>query len=294
MLVKVDGVRLFVDVESSGLVADGARMREKPVLLLLHGGPGFDHSGFKPDFATLGDVAQIIYYDHRGNGRSGGDDPAAWNLDQWGEDVKALCDVLGIAKPIVCGLSFGGFVAQAYATRYPDHPGKLILMSTAAKVDFAAIFEAFGRRGGPEIRAIAESYWTDPTAEGRARYIERCVPLYRFPAASNEAFGRAILKTDVALHFNGPAKEHGRMDHRDALSRISCPVLVMAGEEDPIMPIGFAEEIVRCLPAHLVHFERIAACGHVLHADAPDRVFPVLRDFILATPALSAGAAFSG
>jgi pimeloyl-ACP methyl ester carboxylesterase len=280
MLVEVNGARLYVDVENPGLVADGAGMREKPVLLLLHGGPGFDHTGFKPAFSVLGDVAQIIYYDHRGNGRSGGHDPATWNLDQWGEDVKALCDVLGIARPIVCGLSFGGYVAQAYATRYPDHPGKLILMSTAARVDFPAIFEAFGRRGGPEIRAIAEEYWTNPTAEGRALYIERCVPLYRFPPAPSDGFRRAILKTEVALHFNGPSNEQGRLDYRNALSRISCPVLVMAGEEDPIMPIGLGEEIVRCLPSHLVRFERIAGCGHVLHADAPDRVFSVVRDFI--------------
>jgi pimeloyl-ACP methyl ester carboxylesterase len=62
--------KLYVDVENSGLIPDGDRMREKPSLLLLHGGPGFDHSGFKPAFSALSDVAQIVYYDHRGNGRS--------------------------------------------------------------------------------------------------------------------------------------------------------------------------------------------------------------------------------
>ena len=136
MLVEVNGAKLYVDVENSGLIPDGARMSEKPTLLLLHGGPGFDHSGFKPAFSALSDVAQIVYYDHRGNGRSTGTDPATWNLTQWGDDVKGLCDALGIVKPIVCGLSFGGFVAQAYATRYPEHPGKLILLSTVAKIDF--------------------------------------------------------------------------------------------------------------------------------------------------------------
>ncbi|MBS7813583.1 alpha/beta fold hydrolase [Roseococcus pinisoli] len=280
MLVEVNGARLYVDVENPGLVPDGAGMREKPVLLLLHGGPGFDHTGFKPAFSALTDVAQVVYYDHRGNGRSSGSDPASWNLDQWGEDVKALCDALGVVRPIVCGLSFGGYVAQAYATRYPDHPGGLILMSTAAKVSYPAIFEAFRRRGGPEAEAVARSYWTHPTAESRARYFEHCLPLYRFPAVPNAAFGRAILKTEVALHFNGPDHEQGRLDYRDALSRISCPTLVMAGEEDPIMPIAFGEELMRCLPPHLVRFERIARCGHVLHADAPERVFSTLRDFI--------------
>ena len=49
------GVRLFVDVDGFGLVPEGPALREKPTLLLLHGGPGFDHSGFKPAFSQLAD-----------------------------------------------------------------------------------------------------------------------------------------------------------------------------------------------------------------------------------------------
>ena len=74
-----------------------------------------------------------------GNGRSEGNDSSTRNLAQWCDDVKGLCDVLGVVKPIVCGLSFGGFVAQSYATRYPDPPGKLILLSTAAEIDFPTV-----------------------------------------------------------------------------------------------------------------------------------------------------------
>jgi pimeloyl-ACP methyl ester carboxylesterase len=51
---------------------------------------------------------------------------------------------------MVCGLSFGGFVAQAYATRYPEHPGKLILLSSVAKIDFPIVFETFARLGAPK------------------------------------------------------------------------------------------------------------------------------------------------
>jgi pimeloyl-ACP methyl ester carboxylesterase len=140
--------RLFFDVEGAGLVADGPTMRTKPTLILLHGGPGFDHTTFKPAFSALADIAQIIYFDHRGNGRSTGNDPKSWNLTQWGDDVKGLCDAFGIEKPIVYGLSFGGFVAQSYATRHPDHPAKLVLASTAARIDFDEVFAAFERIGG--------------------------------------------------------------------------------------------------------------------------------------------------
>ncbi|CAA9272302.1 MAG: Hydrolase, alpha/beta fold family, partial [uncultured Acetobacteraceae bacterium] len=179
MFAEVNGVKLYFDVEGAGLVADGPLVRAKPTLVLLHGGPGFDHTIYKPAFSALADVAQIVYLDHRGNGRSAGSDPATWNLAQWGDDVRGLCDALGIDKPIVYGASFGGFVAQSYATRHPDHPAKLVLASTAARVEFDIVFEAFDRIGGPGARQVAEAYWLNPTAESRARYFEVCLPLYR-------------------------------------------------------------------------------------------------------------------
>ena len=87
MHVSVNGVRLFFDVEGAKLVPDGPVMREKPVLLLLHGGPGFDHSIYRPAYSALADVAQIVYLDHRGNGRSEDGPRESWNLAQWGDDV---------------------------------------------------------------------------------------------------------------------------------------------------------------------------------------------------------------
>ena len=281
MYVQVDGAKLYFDVEGAKLVPDGPAMREKPTLLLLHGGPGFDHTLFKPAFSALADVAQVVYLDHRGNGRSTGSDPAAWNLARWGDDVRGFCDALGIEKPVVYGSSFGGFVAQSCATRHPDHPGKLVLTSTAARVEFQTVFEAFERIGGPDARRVAETYWLDPTPERRARYFEVCLPLYRArPPADGDARRRAIVKDDVAMRFNGPANEHGRMDFRDALGGVRCPVLVMAGDRDPITPMAFSEAIAACLPPHLVRFERFAGCGHGVGPDDPERAFAVLREFI--------------
>jgi pimeloyl-ACP methyl ester carboxylesterase len=288
MHILVNGVRLFVDVANPGLVPDGDRMREKPALLMLHGGPGFDHVLFKDAFSALSDVAQVIFYDHRGNGRSEGDDPSTWNLAQWGDDVKGLCDALGIVKPIVCGLSFGGFVAQSYATRHPEHPGKLILLSTAAKIDFPSVFETFTRIGGAEIGTIAESYWSNPTAEGRAAYMQRCFPFSRHRRDRLAAPMRAIITDEVAIHFNGPRNEHGRFDFHDDLARVVCPVLMIGGEFDPIIPISLAEATARSLPAHLVRFERLANCSHQVHGDDPDAVFSLIREFIADGPTTAA------
>jgi pimeloyl-ACP methyl ester carboxylesterase len=282
MRITVNGTSLYFDVEGMGLVPDGPTMRAKPTLILLHGGPGFDHSMFKPAFSVLADVAQIIFLDHRANGRSVNTDPDTWTLAQWGDDVKGFCDALGIERPIVCGLSFGGYVAQSYATRHPDHPGKLILASTAAKRDLAQVLAAFERIGGSAARDVAERFWTNPTPETRATYLRVCHPLYRAkPADTSAAAARVIVNNDIVMHFNGPAGDLDTMDFRLALAKIRCPTLVMAGDRDPITPIAFSEEIVASLPAHLVRFERFANCGHIVHGDDPERAFAVIREFIL-------------
>ena len=281
MFVEVNGAKLYFDIEGAGLVPDGQAMRTKPTLLLLHGGPGVDHTIYKPAFSVLSDIAQVIYLDHRGNGRSSGDDPATWNLAQWGDDVRGFCDALGIEKPIVFGASFGGFVAQSYAIRHPGHPAKLILVSTAAKFDFPTVFDAFESLGGTEARQTAEAYWLAPSSETRLRYRDVCVPLYRArPSSDGHMLSRVIIRDAVAIHFNGPANEHGRMDFRQALQAVQCPVLLMAGDRDPITPILFSEEIAHCLPEHLVRFERFPDCGHSVQVDDPGRTFAVLRDFI--------------
>src|SRR5713226_5235001 len=107
MHVRINGVRLFFDVEGAKLVPDGPIMREKPTLILLHGGPGGDHSSYKPEMSALADICQVVYVDDRGNGRSDDGDREHWTLAQWGDDVKGLCDALEISKPIVLGISFG-------------------------------------------------------------------------------------------------------------------------------------------------------------------------------------------
>src|SRR2546426_9938109 len=90
MWARVNGVRLFFDVEGASLVPDGPSMREKPTVVLLHGGPGLDHSIYKPSFSSLADIAQVIFLDHRGNGRSEPGPQETWTLAQWGDGVRAF------------------------------------------------------------------------------------------------------------------------------------------------------------------------------------------------------------
>jgi len=285
MHITINGARLFFDVRGEKLIPDGPTMRERSTLLLLHGGPGGDHAMFRPAFDGLADIAQVIYLDHRGNGRSDHCTPDEWTLAQWGDDVKTFCDTLGIAKPIVLGYSFGGMVLQAYATRHPGHAGKLIFYSTSPKVDREENYAVFERLGGAVARAVAEARWKTPNPETQRAYIETCYPLYNRRATRDpNAALRSIENDAVAFHFGGPDGPDGqavRLDYREALANIECPSLVVAGEDDPITPVSRSRLLAASLPPHLVRLEVVPNAGHGVHNDDPQGTMALLRDFIL-------------
>src|SRR5215475_821836 len=289
MRVLVNDVRLFFDVEGAGLVPDGPIMRKRPTLLLLHGGPGFDHSIFKPAYSSLAECAQVIYLDHRGNGRSVAGSREAWTLAQWGDDVHAFCEVLGIERPIVLGASFGGKVAMAYATRHPTHPAKLILISTEAaggthKERRVAMFD---KLGGPEVGAMArrrmfEGHTDKATLDAWPRLA---FPLYTRTPRDPNVVRRAVGNSEVLQWFTRPGGEDHTFNLIPDLARIQCPTLVMGGEEDPMTPIECQADIAAALPPHLVRFERFPGCGHAVVPDAPDAALAMIREFIMGQPA---------
>lgn len=284
MRIHVNGVSLFFDTEGSQLEPRGTELHERPTLLAIHGGPGIDHAVYRPYLSPLARVAQIVYLDLRGNGRSDVDAPERWNLATWADDVRAFCDALDIRRPIVLGSSFGGFVAQAYATAYPHHPAKLILSSTNPRFDLARSLAAFERLGGPEAAAVARAFFAGPTPEIFQRYLDVCFPLYaRLPVATVGA--ASIVRFDVARHFIGG--EWHAFDFTRALERVCCPTLVMAGGHDPVLPAEGAEELVACLKPGLARFERFEECGHNLLMEQTDRALALIAEFIADGPSLA-------
>lgn len=277
-------MRLFVDIDGLGWVPEGDTVRRRPTILVLHGGPGSDSAGVKERFAFLRDVAQVVFYDHRGNGRSDAGDRTLWTLRQWGDDVESLCRALGIERPIVIGGSFGGFVAMSYATRHPDHPAAIGLLNTAAReAPVDDIVAAFGRLGGDDVADLVRADLEHSTPETSDRWMREALPLMsRHPDAVSileRDVRRAVRNQEVEIHFtNGEIKT---MDFRPDLARIKCPTLVLSGEQDPICPPSCFQELVEALPPHLVEAHLVPGAGHALLLDAPDECQRLLREFVL-------------
>ncbi len=281
MRIKINGTRLYFDVNGVGLEVTKAAVRKRPTMIVLHGAPGLsDHTAFKPLLDPLLDVAQIVYLDLSGAGRSDNSLDGTYSLDKWADELVAFCDALEIDKPVIFGNSAGGMVAAAYAIRHPEHPGRLILSSTQAKLTVDRCLDVFERLGGTHARSVAQGALAQrATAEATAEFGKVCNPLYN-PTRQPPGWGHSIYRKQVAAAFHQPGGIWHTMDLLDQLHNIACPTLIMAGSEDPITPLADSEDIAARIDPALLHFEVFQNAGHGVWKDSPEQAFDVLRTFI--------------
>jgi len=292
MFASLRDTRIYFDIEGAGLVPDGPLMRERRVAMLVHGGPGGDHSGFKPAFSPLAQRLQLVYFDHRGQGRSGRADPHAdpsrFTLDENAADMEALRQYLGVGPVVSIGTSYGGMVAMAHAARHPGAVSHLVLIVTAAHGGFIPAAQAIVReRGTPEQQRVCETLWAGAfgSAGELRRYYEIMGPLYarRYDAATSVATqSRSIHSPEPLNRAFGPDGFLRRFDLRPELPRIAAPTLIIAGRHDWICPVAFSEEIQRLIPgSRLAVFDD---SSHSVRVDAPEAMRQAIREFVETNP----------
>jgi proline iminopeptidase len=285
MRARIRDTEIYFDVEGLGLVPDGPRMRERPVAFALHGGPGGDHSGFKPAFSPLAERMQVIYVDHRGQGRSAKGDPDRYTLDENVDDLEALRQYLGLGPIVSIGTSYGGMVSMAHAARYPASVSHLVCVVTAAHSGFAARAQEIVReRGTPEQQQVCGMLWEGAldTVEKMQRYYDVMGPLYSTtydPNASKDSRQRTLhepLALNRAFQPGGFLRDY---DIRPELSRITAKTLILAGRHDWICPPEFSEEIHRLIPgSDLRIFEN---SSHSIRADEPQAMMDAIKGFVV-------------
>ena len=257
-------------------------MRERPTVVLVHGGPGgFDHGYLMPDFDRLASVAQVVYLDLRGHGRSTWGDAAAWTFEECADDVRAFCDHLGIVRPVVLGHSMGAAVALMYGARHAGHAAALVVSGGFARWDHQRLVEAFRRVAGDEVAALADrDFAGDEVTDDESARVYAAFG-HRVP---DEARERNTLK-NTALNPVGMDIIR-RFDLRRDLAAVTCSVLVSVGDLDPVTPVGAAEELVATLPPGLARLDVVPDAGHFTWLDQPDRFWPPLIEFVAlaATP----------
>jgi pimeloyl-ACP methyl ester carboxylesterase len=282
--VGVGDARLYVDVDGAKLVPAGPWMRERPTVVLLHPGPGFDHTVYKEFVGpALAEVAQVVYVDLRGHGRSDRSTPDRLTIAQFADDLDVLVQTLGIERPILYGQGWGGFTAMLYAHRRPDGLEKLVLVNPAARIDTARSVAVFDRIAGPDAGEAARRFYEEPTDATFAEYARLCFP---HMAAQGRLAAEAVVRAEwnpaAAVQWFQGAERF--IDLRSELAGIRVPTLVLAGEDDPLMTIAAAEELVASFPPGVVELHRFPGARHAVIRDSPESV-RILCEFVARTTA---------
>jgi len=280
MYITIKNCKIFFEVYGSKLKILPDQVVEKPTLIVLHGGHGMvDHTIYVEFWSQLSDIAQVVFMDQRGCGRSDARNPSEWNLHQWAEDVFEFCNILHLYKPIIAGISMGGHVMGDLVRYHPDLAGGLIFCNTEARFVLDDVCEAMAKKGGAGLAELTRKQFFDPTPLVSKRYQEECVPYYARNAYSPKEVGRCRKHMQVFTHFG--KNEAMQFNYLEDLAKICCPTLLIAGEESPLHPPIRAIEMLEKIPKQWGYMHIFKNAGAPVYKDAPEEASQVVREFIL-------------
>jgi pimeloyl-ACP methyl ester carboxylesterase len=223
-----------------------------------------------PQLERVPDGWRFLAPDLRGFGPAA-TDPAV-TLDDMASDVIGWLDALGIETTAIGGVSMGGYVTFAILRRAPERFSRVLLANTRAGADTVQgragrdAMSALVRAGGPA--AVAEQMLPRLLGESSRRTHPELADLVERLILVNRAEG-----LDGAIRAM-----RDRPDSTDLLPRVSVPALVVAGEEDVLIPAAESEAMSRALPrSRLV---RLRAAGHLSNLEAPVEFSTALGDFL--------------
>jgi len=265
-------------------------------VIVLHGGPDFDHSYFLPDLDQLKDGFRLIYYDQRGRGRSADQvRPQDVRLTSDIDDLDKVRQHFRLDAPVLLGHSWGAVLALEYALRHPARVSHLILMNPApaSASDFAVLRKTYLEKLGANMdrqRAIVSgvAYQEGDPEAVAARYrihfmhaLKRPQDYERLMATMKAAFinqGKVgIVKARaVEDQLMRDTWQVAGYDLLPKLRSLRIPTLVIAGEGD-FIPVAVAEHIARDIPgARLV---AIKECGHFAYLECAGDVRDAFAEF---------------
>jgi proline iminopeptidase len=263
-----DGYRIFVEDVGDGF----------PVVL-LHGGPGLDHTMFRPWLDPLADEFRLLYVDERGQGRSDGAAPATLTLSVWARDVDLLAEALELERFALLGHSFGAIIATTHAIELGTTAGYVISgggdSSAALEADVNAALEALGDDGA----AIAKSWEDEKTVQTEAEFaaLMKVQMPFHFAGAVPPDFGAQTLYAPEVLR-HAANTGYGDFDYTPHLERVSKPTLVVVGEDDRTTTPRAARVLHHGIRGS--ELVVIPGVGHMSYVEAPDAYLDGVRAFL--------------
>jgi proline iminopeptidase len=262
-------------------------------IVVVHGGPDFDHAYLLPELDRLADSFRLVYYDQRGRGRSAeGVRPEDVTLASELDDLERVRSHFELESLAVLGHSWGGVLAMEYAIRHPDRVSQLLLLDTgpASADDWRSFREELARRRPADVDAMRAIASTDAYARGdleaEAAYyrihfritVRRPDHLELLAARLRSNFTEqgVVLARAIEQRLYEETSELADWDLFPALRRLDVPTLVLHGEDD-FVPVEFAARIAEAVPG--ARLSVLPGCGHFTYLEAPEAVFEELSRF---------------
>jgi pimeloyl-ACP methyl ester carboxylesterase len=248
-------------------------------LIVLHGGPGMDHTMFRPYLDPLAKDFRVLYVDQRGQGRSERVDPAELTLEVFARDVSLLAEALGLDEYAVLGHSFGAIVTTWHAVNLGTATAYVISgggdSSDKLLADVEASLDAMGEAGVP----IADSWEQEQTVETEEELKEllRVQMPFHFAGDPPPGFGDETIGTPGVLrHFANVG--YGDFDFTPDLGRVEKPTLLVVGEKDRTTTTRAA----RVLHEGIAGSELVVVpgAGHMSLVEAQDEYLEAVRGFL--------------
>lgn len=233
--------------------------RSKPSLILIHAFP-LTRKMWEEQMEPLSKQFHVVRYDVRGFGNST-DTHAQITFEQHADDLLSLIQKLQLNKPILCGLSMGGYIALRFCERHPEAVGGLILADTKAEADGneAKIKRAQG------VQAIMNQGLV-PFLEG---FVKGAISSHSAEARPSlpETIKALALENSPLFVSSALIAMAGRSDTTEALKKFEFPVLIIVGKEDKLTPVEQSEKMKSFIPqAKLVVIPQV---GHLSNLEAP-------------------------
>lgn len=221
-------------------------------LILLHGNPG---SGkvWRKVIPTLSANYRVIAHDRQGFGNSEDREDGDFSPSGYCMELINLMSALDIEKAHICGLSFGGMIAQCFAINYPQRVGSLILAGTTAD------------RTARNAKETIEELHRDGWAKVAKRLAESWFRPESNPDDIQEAYSISLQSSLRMRELTVRALND--FDVRREISSIDCPTLVLVGNEDNTCPPHQSEEIHNLITGSTLI--RIPDCGHMIPVEQP-------------------------
>jgi pimeloyl-ACP methyl ester carboxylesterase len=288
-------------VDSTRTVAVGAvdlfvrtlrtEQSEEPPLVVIHGGPDWDHTYLLPGLMPVAARRHVILFDMRGCGRSTRDLASTEYQPEFVVgDIAGLVEALGHDRVDLLGFSTGGQVAQLLIEAHPDLVRRLILASTTAYPHVEQYVEGWAEYERRRSLAVPPPEWAR-FADGEDLSDSQVATRWAVEAAPTAIWDLRRLDEYLTLlgrvSFSGdwltPFRE-GRLhpwrpnDPEQVLRDFGRPILILHGRQDMGFPVQVAERLHEAVPAAQLRI--IDEAGHMAHFDQSQAWSTAVIDFL--------------